>query len=193
MEDQTCTCGEFQEMQLPCHHALAVLQHRHRRRRELPHRTKDFVHECYHQSTYRKTYEVSFAPLDTNDLEKDENCGPCDLRKPQGSPRKKRRQHGERIYIRVNRCSAYHGKGHTRRSLRCPSFGIGEYVYFQNPEARGVKVRENIPDRTSRSPSPSTDSPWSSLLGSPLPPRLTPAPASASESTSQGLNLQRRP
>ena len=192
MEDQTCTCGEFQEMQLPCHHALAVLQYRHRCRRDLPHRTKDFVHECYHQSTYRKTYEVSFAPLDTNDLEKDENCGPCDLRKPQGRPRKKRRQHGERIYIRVNRCSACHGEGHTRRSLRCPLFGIGEYVYFQTPEPRGVKVWENIPDRT-RSPSPSSISSRSSLLGSPSPPRLTPASTSASESTSRGLNLQRRP
>lgn len=85
-------------------------------------------------------YESVFHAVDWDDLANDEDCSACDLRKSKGRPTKKRRNHGEKIYNRVNQCSACQGQGHNRRSEICPMFGTRRAVIILNPGIRGLKV-----------------------------------------------------
>lgn len=138
LDRKYCTCKEYQDLQLPCRHALAVLSLTRNAVRE-------HIPSIYDIGTHQLTYEPVFDAVDWNDLEDDENCSACEPRRERGRPTKRRRRHGERIYNRINRCSACLGHGHTRRSSVCPMFGTGRTVIVANPGNRGSKVWQWMP------------------------------------------------
>ncbi|KAI5669564.1 hypothetical protein M9H77_19417 [Catharanthus roseus] len=56
LNNKFCTCGKWETYTLPCSHVLAVC-------RENGSRTDAYVPKIYSQQTYRKTYQVNFHPV----------------------------------------------------------------------------------------------------------------------------------
>jgi zinc finger SWIM domain-containing protein 3 len=131
---EICSCGEFQDLKLPCRHAIASIVHAR-------YGINAYIHEVYMKTTYYKTYAAAFAPINNQYLLSDEECGPCAFKKPKGRPAKNRRQHGKHQYTRENKCSVCKQEGHNRRSTQCPGYGTRVYVLPQSGSTRTWKHR----------------------------------------------------
>ena len=92
-----CSCSEFQDLKLPCQHAIATISRAY-------YLIGICVSEIYLKETYKNTYMALFHPINTRNLEKYKDCRPCSLR-------------------RRNKCSVCGGEGHTKRSYKCPGSG----------------------------------------------------------------------
>lgn len=92
-----CSCSEFQDLKLPCQHAIAAISRAY-------YLIGICVSEIYLKETYKNTYMALFHPINTRNLEKYKDCRPCSLR-------------------RRNKCSVCGGEGHTKRSYKCPRSG----------------------------------------------------------------------
>jgi predicted nucleic acid-binding Zn finger protein len=112
LRQRSCTCGEFQEHQLPCRHAIAVCLAQ-------AHDPYDYVHTYYSVDFYSKTYEKHMQPIREEDLvDEFSDCEAPILTKQRGQPKKRRYRHDEA----PNRCQVVCGhcgeQGHNRRSCR---------------------------------------------------------------------------
>lgn len=69
---ETYSCGEFQDLKLPYQHAIAAISHSCSS-------IGSYVSDLYLKETYKNTYKASFSPIDTRDLIRDKDCGPCNF------------------------------------------------------------------------------------------------------------------
>ena len=111
LEENTCTCGEFQEFLIPCCHAVAICLWQ----------SLDpyiYVHEWYSLEYYRQTYSCFMHPVREEDLvEEFDNCMAPRLTKQREWPKKKRIQREEQTFK-----TAIYGHckqaGHNHRSCK---------------------------------------------------------------------------
>lgn len=61
LKDRTCTCRRFQLTGIPCYHAASAIL-------RIQDKLEDYVDECYHTSTYLKTYTNILAPLNGKEM-----------------------------------------------------------------------------------------------------------------------------
>lgn len=61
LKEWTCSCRRFQLSGIPCHHASAAILY-------IKGKLEDYVHECYHTSTYLTTYNNILTPLNGKEL-----------------------------------------------------------------------------------------------------------------------------
>src|SRR5436190_22866131 len=69
---RSCSCKDFENIQIPCRHAIAVIW-------EFKYAVNDFIHEAYYITSYKATYQASLIPVNMELLE-DSDCGPCNLK-----------------------------------------------------------------------------------------------------------------
>ena len=80
----SCSCKDFQDIQIPCRHAMAAIQ-------EFKYAIDDFVHEGYFITSYKAAYKSSFLPIDMANLSDDSDCEACNIRPRRGRiPRKRK-------------------------------------------------------------------------------------------------------
>lgn len=78
----SCSCKDFQDIQIPCRHAIAAIN-------QYSYSTNDFIHKAYYITSYRATYEASFTPIDMENLLEDSDCEACNLKSRRGRIPKK--------------------------------------------------------------------------------------------------------
>ena len=64
-----CTCGRYQEVGIPCGHAIACI-------RKLQRPPRDYIPEYFTVQAFRATYTTNFLPIDITDLKKSPHCHP---------------------------------------------------------------------------------------------------------------------
>jgi hypothetical protein len=69
-----CSYGEFQDLKLPYQHAIAAISHG-----KYP--IRPYISDLYLKETYKNTYKALFSPIDTSDLIRDKDCGPCNFQR----------------------------------------------------------------------------------------------------------------
>src|SRR5436189_1148134 len=131
---KSCFCKDFEDIQIPCRHAIAAI-------REFKYAVNDFIHEAYYITSYKATYQASFPPINMELLD-DSDCGPCSLRSRRGRIPKKRKHYSRsQPAKRANACSICKKTGHTRRSPLCSGYKPESFFYTR--PAIGIKVRES--------------------------------------------------
>ena len=130
LENASCTCGHFQVNNIPCGHAIALIN-------KLNLQPRDVIPKYFLLTTYKESYTEIQVAVNIADLTPDgDDCYPPHLRKPRGRPKEKRLRKGERrrreIAARpavagalaevpdntVQRCSQCRGVGHNRTTCR---------------------------------------------------------------------------
>jgi hypothetical protein len=138
LENASCTCGRFQVNNIPCGHAIALIN-------KLNLQPRDFIPKYFLLTTYKQTYTENLVAVNIANLTPSgDDCYPPHLRKPRGRPKEKRLRKGERcrreIAARaaaagaiaavpdniVQRCSQCRGVGHNRTTCcEVVQFSIG--------------------------------------------------------------------
>ena len=85
-----CTCGRYQEVGIPCGHAIACI-------RKLRRPPCDYIPEYFTVRAFRATYATNFLPIDITDLKKSPHCHPPILGAPKGWPPTRRKRAGDRM------------------------------------------------------------------------------------------------
>ena len=133
LDNQTCSCREWQLSSIPCGHALAVIL----ARKEDP---QTYVKPFFTLQAYRNTYEHaiihpwyvdSSQPLqfnydtqdngddgDNGDEDDDDGVLPPNTRRPTGRPKKRRIDKVNPAPQRVQKCSRCREQGHSKRTCR---------------------------------------------------------------------------
>ncbi|KAG2019078.1 hypothetical protein GB937_005369 [Aspergillus fischeri] len=111
LDARTCSCLDWQDLQLPCRHALAAIATTSRP-------INDFVPPAYHISTYKQIYTGVTMPLELRDLD---NFGQCraPATKRRGRPSmnpSKQKDAGVQPH-----CSVCRQPGHSGQSDICPT------------------------------------------------------------------------
>ena len=129
---RTCSCGRFQHDDVPCGHAIAVIQGYHDPAGG-PHRSiRDFVAYNLTVPAFRATYATPMPPVEIAGLQprNDMLCRAPLIKKARGRPQAARLASGEQrarvaafhgalqnIPDRIQHCSRCHQEGHN--ILRC--------------------------------------------------------------------------
>ena len=112
LQERTCSCGDFQELLLPCRHAQQLC----REICEGPRKEREYyVSECYTLDEYRETYQDSIPPIEPNIVEEDPTCKAPPRQKTAGRPKKQRIRHKVRP-TKALHCSTCGRDGHNRRT-----------------------------------------------------------------------------
>jgi len=128
LQQRTCSCGRFQYNDVPCGHAIAVIQGFHVAANEGPQRSaRDFVSFNLTVAALKGTYARVIPPVDITDLQPQEEfpCQPPRFRKPRGRPQTKCLTAGEmrartaawrgslqNVPNRIQHCSRCKQEGH---------------------------------------------------------------------------------
>ena len=138
-----CSCKDFQDIQIPCRHAIAAIW-------ELKYAVNDFIHDAYFITSYRATYEASFKPINMEELSDNSDCEPCNIQSRRGRiPKKRKHRNRSQPSKQANTCSICKKSGHTKRSPLCSRYQSESFFYTQ-PNI-GIKVRESAIKRTAKS------------------------------------------
>ena len=78
-----CSCGRFQEIQIPCVHCLAVLSHVP----DVPYTAWSLCHAVYKTENWAKCYARTLNPVDISKLKPMEGCKPPLYRTQRGRPK----------------------------------------------------------------------------------------------------------
>jgi hypothetical protein len=133
LDKHTCTCGRFQVNEIPCGHAVALIN-------KLRLSPRDFIPEFFSLQTYRDTYSTNLLPVSVDHLDVCADCEPPLQQKPRGRPKERRLRKGERQRKKnearavaraaavgapvdlpdhaPQRCGQCGGVGHNKRSCR---------------------------------------------------------------------------
>ena len=90
LDSNTCSCGRFQEIQIPCVHALSVLTHVP----NLPHTAWSLCHDVYKTETWAKCYARTLNPVDISKLLPLEGVKPPLYKTQRGRPKGSKRIRG---------------------------------------------------------------------------------------------------
>jgi hypothetical protein len=142
LEEHTCSCGRFQFHDVPCGHAIAIIQAANRGA------PRNFIPYNLTVAAMIATYATAMPPIDIANLEirrmplgEDEwagqpLCRPPLFKKPRGRPQTARLTAGEQrarraelrgaldVPDRVQRCSRCRGEGHNVRNCRALPPGL---------------------------------------------------------------------
>ncbi|KAF4237542.1 hypothetical protein CNMCM6805_006873 [Aspergillus fumigatiaffinis] len=131
---RTCSCLDWQDLQLPCRHALAAIATTSRP-------INDFVPPAYHTSTYKQIYTGVTMPLELRDLDNFGQCSaPATKRRgrPSSNP-SKQKDAGAQTH-----CSVCRQPGHSGQSDICPTKLKERNIVVQNlPD--GIRAFEHKP------------------------------------------------
>lgn len=181
LRERKCTCLDFQDLRIPCRHALATC-------REFKIDGEVYIDDLYSQQSYRNTYcpgadtgcPVFMHPLDLDHLEPDLSrpCLPPPIHRTVGRPQEKRRERGRRDghLKRVYKCTVCGSLNH--RASNCTSKGKAL------PKNKAIKVTKKQRSRKSRSSQQGQQN-EPIIIGSS--PAVTPSP-SHSRSTSPSVS-----
>jgi hypothetical protein len=135
LNKKMCTCGEFQDRQMPCKHALALCKEQYLER-------EDYVSKIYSMNAYRKTYGLPLPSIMADNLPKDEACQAPPKLRAIGRPRtaRIRSKTGAKIYF----CSICGSRNHNRR--RCGKLPL--------TDSESEKYRESAASDSSESIAP---------------------------------------
>jgi hypothetical protein len=128
LHQRTCSCGRFQYNDVPCGHAIAVIQGFRAAGNEDPQRSaRDFVSYNLTVAALKATYARVIPPVDITNLQPQEEfpCQPPRFRKLRGRPQTKRLTAGEMrgrtaawrgalqdVPDRIQKCSRCRQEGH---------------------------------------------------------------------------------
>src|SRR5436190_15305009 len=79
------SCKNFENIQIPCRHAITAIQ-------EFKYAINDFIHETYYITSYKAIYQASFPPISMELLD-DSDCEPCSVRSHRNHIPKKRKRY----------------------------------------------------------------------------------------------------
>ncbi|XHG07747.1 hypothetical protein AWENTII_013014 [Aspergillus wentii] len=124
----TCSCFEWQDLKLPCRHALAAISSTSRS-------INEFVHDIYSIDTYKAIYSSVLMPVDMRDLDKGDQCIAPEMRKRRGrkpkNPPQQSTEQGNASGTQSH-CSVCRQEGHSGQSDICPG----------NMKARGIVAHQ---------------------------------------------------
>src|ERR1700739_1947908 len=90
----------FQDIQIPCSHAIRAICDLKQSR------INDYIHESYFVSTYKAMYEAFLMPIEMEGLSEDSDCEACGISSRKGRISKKRKHSNlSRPSKRSNSCS----------------------------------------------------------------------------------------
>ncbi|KAI5657971.1 hypothetical protein M9H77_26764 [Catharanthus roseus] len=119
LNNKSCSCGKWQTYTLPCSYVLAVC-------RENGLRTDTYVLEIYSRQMYRRTYQVKFHPILSENFWRDVPFNltfyPPNMKKERGRKQGKRLQ-GEMDYRNPDsppRCGRCRMPGHNKKNYNNP-------------------------------------------------------------------------
>src|SRR5215471_11030201 len=145
----SCSCKDFQDIQIPCRHAIAVIC-------KFGYAIHDFIHEAYFITSYKATYEASFTPLNIESLSDDSDCEACNIKTRRGRiPKKRKHANRARPSKRANMCSNCKETGHTKRSPLCSGYKP-EAFFYTRLGGGGIKIRESNKPATEPATEPAT-------------------------------------
>jgi len=140
LQQHTCSCGQFQYNDVPCGHAIAVIQGFCVTANEGPQRSaRDFVSYNLTVAALKATYARVIPPVDITDLQPQEEfpCQPPRFRKPRGRPQTKCLTAGEMrarttawrgalqdVPNRIQHCSRCKQEGHNVARCRALPEGM---------------------------------------------------------------------
>ena len=134
----TCTCGHFQYNDIPCGHAIAVIQEYRDPAGDQRRSARDFIPYNLTLETFKAAYAEPMLPVEVEGLEPqgDNDCRAPLFKKARGRPQTARLTAGEQrareaawngalqnIPDRVQHCSRCGREGHN--VLRCPAIPAG--------------------------------------------------------------------
>ena len=90
LNGKTCSCGRFQEIQIPCVHVLAILTHVP----NLPHTAWSLCHHAYKTESWAKCYSRTLNPMDISKLIPLEGAKPPVFKTHRGRPKGSERIRG---------------------------------------------------------------------------------------------------
>ena len=135
-----CTCLHFQDLKIPCQHAIAVA-------REFGLDAEDFIDDAYTVQTFRDTYYNKITPEDAGDDEtpsvlvakcldleglKKHKIYPPPVNRTAGRPQQARRQRGKRT-------------GHNKRQYACSKCGAVSHRAGECTTVEAGQGRSNLP------------------------------------------------
>ena len=118
MEKRHCSCRKWDTTGIPCAHAISCIFFNRQK-------AEQYVHRCFHVSTYKACYELVLAPINGQNMWRPSGVQPVQppiKRRPPGRPRKKRtREVGEPAGRRAGiskQCRSCGQIGHNKRSCK---------------------------------------------------------------------------
>ena len=107
LQQQTCSCGQWQEMKFPCLHAAGVL------RAQGKHFDLQYIDSRYQITELKQAFSRLHTPIDMESIEADGVTMLTSVLKKRGRPRTKRlRSRSEHLCDKQKRCSTCGQKGH---------------------------------------------------------------------------------
>ncbi|XP_049386776.1 uncharacterized protein LOC125851024 [Solanum stenotomum] len=117
LKRKSCTCGRFQQDEIPCAHTIAVLRHKNVKNMH------PYCSDYYKPDALAKIYEVAMVPMPDKedwtfpDYVLDEIVLPPRYRRLVGRPRKRRNKNvDEKITVNKNSCGHCGQESHNRRT-----------------------------------------------------------------------------
>ena len=118
MEKRHCSCRKWDTTGIPCAHAISCIFFNRQK-------AKQYVHRCFHVSTYKACYELVLAPINGQNMWRPSGVQPVQppiKRRPPSRPKKKRtREAGEPAGRRAGiskQCRSCGQIGHNKRSCK---------------------------------------------------------------------------
>jgi hypothetical protein len=133
---RTCSCLDWQDLQLPCRHALAAIAITSRP-------INDFVPPAYHISTYKQIYTGVTMPLELRDLDNFDQCN-APAAKRRGRPSENPSTQRSKDASAQTHCSVCKQPGHSGRSDICPTTLKDRNIVIQ-PLPDGIRSFEHKP------------------------------------------------
>ncbi|KAI5675740.1 hypothetical protein M9H77_06690 [Catharanthus roseus] len=120
INNNSCSCGKWQTYSLPCSHVLALC-------RQNGARADTYVPKIYLQQTYRRTYQVNFHPVLSDNFWRDI---PFNL-KFYPPNMKKERDRKQEIRILNPRCDRYRMPGHVEKIVIISEQEMYKFVFLK--------------------------------------------------------------
>ena len=118
MEKRHCSCRKWDTTGIPCAHAISCIFFNRQK-------AEQYVHRCFHVSTYKACYELVLAPINGQNMWRPSGVQPVQppiKRRPPSRPKKKRtREAGEPAGRRAGiskQCRSCGQIGHNKRSCK---------------------------------------------------------------------------
>ena len=134
LDAKTCTCPEFQDLEMPCRHALAISS------ASLSKEPEEFTSPYYGIDYYRACYASSFKLILPQHLEKCDTCYAPSFHKTLGRP-KKSRIRTDSFRKRPRHCKSCGSLEHNRR--RCDYSGPRGLQDLMTEEFHGFSPAES--------------------------------------------------
>lgn len=112
LKERTCSCRRYQLSGIPCFHASSAIL-------LIKHKLEDYVHDCYHISTYLKTYENLLKPLNGKELWEKSNKTPLTAPIVEVQPGRKKKQRNKKNDEPKNKTKL----GKFRTKMHCTNCG----------------------------------------------------------------------